>query len=202
MKFFRKDYESNRLWSGILQLADGTHLIINETSMDEGQLNNQGCLNVMALQKLFRQQEIQYDFGYYSVDYNANLPLLVLSEGKSMFDVDIKLKVKTGFIEEETMKESYEGVRAYLNEKISDKLRIYLTRVKLMDFELGEDMVKKIGQDYVSMRQKNEKVNSSDLHTLLVLSRLLALSHGRTTLTTDDWSRAVEMESERKLRTS
>lgn len=85
--YFRKDYESNRLWSGILQLSDDTHLILDETKMNEGQLNNQGCLNVMALQKLFREQVIQYDFGYYPVSYNTNIPLLVISEGKSMFEV-------------------------------------------------------------------------------------------------------------------
>lgn len=60
--------------------------------------------------------------------------------------------------------------------------------------------MRKIGDDYVSMRQQKNDVNSSDLHNLLVLSRLLALSYGRTSLTMNDWSRALEMETERKSR--
>ncbi|KAK6635761.1 hypothetical protein RUM44_001015 [Polyplax serrata] len=196
----KKDYESNRLWSAALQLPDDTLLILDETSMSEGQLKNQGCLNVLALQRLFRDQEIQYDFGYYPVTYNTNIQLLVISEGKSMFDADIKLNMRSNSVSQETLTESYEAVRIYLTEEVINKLRNYLTAVRLLDFELGEDMVKKIGEDYVTMRQQNEQVNSSDLHTLLVFSRLLALSHGRKHMIAEDWSRAVELETERKAR--
>lgn len=69
-----------------------------------------------------------------------------------------------------------------------------------MDFDLGEEMMKKIGEDYVSLRQEERTVSAFDLHTLLVLSRLLALSRGRSVMTSEDWNRAVEMETERKLR--
>ena len=44
----RKDYTANRLMSGILQLSDGTHLILNETAMQSGQLDANGisCFSV------------------------------------------------------------------------------------------------------------------------------------------------------------
>lgn len=109
------------------------------------------------------------------------------------------MKVKS-HVTDSILRESYEAVRAYLSEEIANKLRIYLTSVRLLDFQLGEEMAKKIGEEYVSMRQQNEKVTSYDLHNLLVLSRLLALSHGRGVLNEGDWSRAVEMEAERKSR--
>ena len=38
----RKDYTANRLVSGILQLSDGTHLILDETAMQSGQLDANG----------------------------------------------------------------------------------------------------------------------------------------------------------------
>ena len=37
----KKDFEANRLVSGMLQLAKGTHLIIDETAMTDGQLTAQ-----------------------------------------------------------------------------------------------------------------------------------------------------------------
>jgi len=38
----RKDYSTNRLHAGLLQLSAGTHLIIDETAMQPGQLNSSG----------------------------------------------------------------------------------------------------------------------------------------------------------------
>ena len=37
----KKDFEANRLVSGMLQLAKGTHLIVDETAMTDGQLTAQ-----------------------------------------------------------------------------------------------------------------------------------------------------------------
>lgn len=39
---FRKNYEKNRLESGMLQLSDRTHLVIDETQLEPGQLNDKG----------------------------------------------------------------------------------------------------------------------------------------------------------------
>lgn len=37
-----KDYEANRLLSGRLQLSSGTHLLLDETALENGQLDTQG----------------------------------------------------------------------------------------------------------------------------------------------------------------
>ena len=41
----KKDFEANRLVSGMLQLAKGTQLIIDETAMTDGQLTAQVYTN-------------------------------------------------------------------------------------------------------------------------------------------------------------
>ena len=38
----KKDYKANRLQSGILQLADKTHLVLDETALQPGQLDTNG----------------------------------------------------------------------------------------------------------------------------------------------------------------
>lgn len=50
------------------------------------------------------------------------------------------------------------------------------------------------------MRKKDQKINSEDLHKLLVLSRLIALSEGQCKVGVDAWKRAQVMETERKSR--
>ena len=44
-----KDYEANRLRSGQLQLAAGTHLVLDETALENGQLDTKGLLSTFCL---------------------------------------------------------------------------------------------------------------------------------------------------------
>jgi hypothetical protein len=46
----RKDNAANRLRTGLLQLAAGTHLLLDETALLPGQLNARGVANVRALE--------------------------------------------------------------------------------------------------------------------------------------------------------
>jgi len=78
--FFRKDYDTNKLWSGRLQLPDDTYLLIDETVMKAGRLVERGVKNMAALHALSLRQQL-------SPDFNTNIPLLILSKGKSMIPV-------------------------------------------------------------------------------------------------------------------
>lgn len=49
---FRKCYNSNRLLSGLLQLSSRTHLVLDETALQPGKLNNNGKI-VFELYKLY-----------------------------------------------------------------------------------------------------------------------------------------------------
>lgn len=90
--FFRKDYESNRLTSGILQLSDNTHLFIDETKLAAGQLSPAGRQNYQAISDLIVTQKVNYDFKFYPMQYDTDIPILILSESKSFIPVSIKIK--------------------------------------------------------------------------------------------------------------
>jgi len=85
----RKDYETNKLVSGVLQLAPHTHLVLDETRLQQGKLEANGVHAVQHLAHLINNQELKCDFQYYQIDYHANIPVLVLSEGRSMLPVRI-----------------------------------------------------------------------------------------------------------------
>lgn len=44
-------------------------------------------LNLQALQNLITNQQIHYDFTYYKIDYETQIPVLTLSTGKSILPV-------------------------------------------------------------------------------------------------------------------
>lgn len=83
----RKDYETGKLNSGLLQLAPHTHLVLDETRLEPGKLESHGIEAVVHISNLIRKQQLNVNFKFYTIDYNANIPVLLLSEGKSMFPV-------------------------------------------------------------------------------------------------------------------
>ena len=44
----RKDYVTNRLKSGILQLSSRTHLVLDETALQPGQLDTNGQNSILV----------------------------------------------------------------------------------------------------------------------------------------------------------
>lgn len=85
----RKDYECNRLTSGVLQLSDNTHLVLDETGLTTGALSVTGKENYKALSDLLMFQKLTYDFKYYSMEYETDIPILIFSDVKSFIPVSI-----------------------------------------------------------------------------------------------------------------
>lgn len=44
-------------------------------------------LNLQALTDVISNQQIKYDFTYYTIDYETHIPVLTLSIGKSLLPV-------------------------------------------------------------------------------------------------------------------
>jgi hypothetical protein len=86
-----KDYVRNRLAPGPLQLAHGTHLVLDETHLQAGKLSGVGLKNVQALKQLMATQKVDVDFDYYTMPLAADAPVLVLSQFKSLLQADVAL---------------------------------------------------------------------------------------------------------------
>jgi Mini-chromosome maintenance replisome factor len=83
----KKDYKTNRLQPGLLQLPKHTHLVLDETKLENGKLDHAGCSAVSDLSELIRSQMINYDFQFYKIPFHTNIPIIILSEGKSLLPV-------------------------------------------------------------------------------------------------------------------
>ncbi|KAM4703692.1 mini-chromosome maintenance complex-binding protein isoform 2-T2 [Rhinophrynus dorsalis] len=79
-----KDYSANRLVSGLLQLSPQTSLLVDETLLEQGQLDTAGVHNVTALGNLITWQKVDYDFSYHQMEFPCNINVLVTSEGRSL----------------------------------------------------------------------------------------------------------------------
>ncbi|XP_037938925.1 mini-chromosome maintenance complex-binding protein-like isoform X1 [Teleopsis dalmanni] len=168
--------------------------------MQQGQLNSQGVLAMQNIVHLVKNQEIQCDFQYYNMKYLADVPVLVFSEGKTMIPMHFRIPINTDNNTTEIIMETLKAAHHYLQPDRLDQFRRFITEAKLCEFSMDPENMEMIQTDYVQMR-KDKIINSSDeLHSLLTLSRLLAIARGKKVLDKESWELAKEMEHKRRER--
>lgn len=186
-----KDDESeNQLTQTPLQLPLNSHLLIDETKMECGQLTtlginirysthrkiifaiflNSGLNNVKLLQDLLRQQTLKYEFQIYQLDYECDVRCLIVSSTKSILPCDAYVRYQNDQPVNEVAFPS-------ISKEQMDHIRRYLTHVgQQIEFDrtmndTSSDINTHIQEDFVNMRKQKILTNLDDFHLLLVLAR-------------------------------
>lgn len=134
----KKDYTTNKLTSGILQLAPHTHLVLDETRLLPGELKADGVETVSNIAHLINNQKIKCNFQYYQIEFNADIPVLTISEGKSMLPSNshVPLQPETECVP--IIRETIEAVKHFLRPKLATITK-YLASRKLVEFKMSPD---------------------------------------------------------------
>uniref|UniRef100_A0A1Y1KGV7 Mini-chromosome maintenance complex-binding protein n=1 Tax=Photinus pyralis TaxID=7054 RepID=A0A1Y1KGV7_PHOPY len=193
-----KDYETDTLKTGILQVARNTHIVLDETKLEAGQLNESGIKAINALSNAIVLQSIAYDCLNYSVNMDCDIPFLTISEGKSLLPSDHRVCLQPDQTCLSVYPDSQEAAKRILQNFVYD-LRLYLTQARHQELQFSDDIMEVIQNDFVRLRQTRSFV-ADDLHRLLVLSRLIAISDGKSTLDVDSWRKACKLDKERASR--
>lgn len=194
----KKNYATDALNSGILQVAKGTHIVLDETSLETGRLNKWGIAAMKALNTAIVYQKIPYDFLNYSIDIECDIPFLTISQGRSLLPSDHRVCLEP----DETCLSSYPDTLAAAKTILKgfiNEIRLYLTQARDRDLQFSDDIMMVIQNDFVRLRRTRSFV-ADDLHRLLVLSRLIAISDGKTVLDVMSWNRACELDEIRARR--
>ena len=160
--------------------------------------------NVTALGNVISWQKIDYDFQYHNVEFPCDIPVLIVSQTKSMLPSDVRLPLRMN------QGGGGGGDSAALVRSLQDDVELlaafrkYLTVIRLAPFGLSDAMQEAVQQDFIRSRVPGQgnPMSPEDFHLLLVLSRLLALSCGLSELTQAIWEKAKAMETQRKARIS
>ncbi|NXE17576.1 MCMBP protein, partial [Ardeotis kori] len=196
----RKDYAANRLVSGVLQLASNTSLVVDETQLQQGQLDKTGVHNVTALGNLITWQKVDYDFNYHQMEFPCNINVLITSEGRSLLPSDCQVHLQPQIIPP-NMEEYMNSLLTAVLPSVLNKFRIYLSLLRLLDYSISDEVTKAVEEDFVEMRKNDpESITADDLHRTLLVARFLSLSAGQTTLSRERWLRAKQLEALRKAR--
>jgi hypothetical protein len=189
-----KDYEANRLKTGMLQLSDNTHLVLDETVMTTGELDSNGVKNLSALSNLITWQRVAYDFHYHTTDFACNVPVLILSEGKSLLPHDCCVKV---------LPVSLHPINPVGSIPVDqlNRLRTYIGLHRSLQYRLPDQIQHFLEQDFVDMRKESaDKMNADVFHQMLCMARLMTISHGQSELSLETWNYVKKLEKERTAR--
>lgn len=180
-----KDYELNHLSQGELQAPKGTYFVLDETKLSEGKLEDRGVKNLSAIQQVMGEQKLVYDFKYHNLTFDTDLPMLVLSKGKSIFKTDCSIALNPS--------KNYPETYASPNAQVVAVWREYLLFARQLEVEIPEKSSKTIQDSFVEMRKVNPKLDQKAMHLRMGFSRLLAVSFLENALTKERWDYAVPL---------
>jgi hypothetical protein len=77
------------LQSGLLQLAPSTVVLLNEDTLESGQLNDRGVRNLQALSETIKTQRLRYQYPFVDEGFgmDVDLSFVVCGVGKSLLPV-------------------------------------------------------------------------------------------------------------------
>ncbi|XP_052182221.1 mini-chromosome maintenance complex-binding protein isoform X1 [Diospyros lotus] len=187
----RKDYQMNRLASGVLQLAEGSHMIIDETKLQAGTLSSVGVENARLLKSLIELQKVDYDFTYYKMEMAADVQLLILSEGKSnILPADLVVPFRPSSVDSIETADA-DTLKAW---------RWYLVSLRSLSHSIEQEMQKVVEEDLVAARQADRSLGSQQFSRWLTLGRLMSVSFGESSLSFEHWQMVNELERQRRER--
>ncbi|KAJ6831676.1 mini-chromosome maintenance complex-binding protein [Iris pallida] len=187
----RKNNQTGRLVSGALQLAQGTHLTMDETYLQAGELNSNGVENVRLLKHLMDWQKVEYDFEYYKLEMAADIQMLILSEGKSnILPADLVLPFRPTTVTC-NVTASAEQLKAW---------RWYLATLRSLPYSNGPEILETVQDEMVVAMKEDQTVGSTDLNRWLTMAQLVSASFGENSLSLERWQLVKELERLRKER--
>ena len=179
----------------MLQLAVNTQLVLDETQLLPGKLEAVGIEAIANFSELIKTQRINYDFEFYKLPFLTNLPILILSEGKSLLPTDYHVPLNPEADTVKLIQETLTAAKHFLKAKLNS-IRKVLTRKRIEEFSMEISDQNMVETDYVKMRQ-DRNATVEDLHKLLVLSRLLGKVSGQAVLSREFWEDSKNSEEER-----
>ncbi|RWS06415.1 mini-chromosome maintenance complex-binding protein-like protein [Dinothrombium tinctorium] len=196
----RKDYDENKLKSGILQMSKNTLFLIDETYLSPGKLSNIGINNMSAMKNIVLSQNISYEFQFDRIEYDTDVQVVIFSEAQSLLPVTCQVPLNNfGIKDIDTV---FDSINTYLSEPLLNNLRRYITLCRLLPYELPAEKQTFIQNGLVSLMESKPGMDIDDLHRIITLSRLISVSKGEREFTESSWEIAKQLEAERRIRCS
>ena len=186
----KKDFEANRLVAGRLQLAPGTFVLLDESEMQPGDVNDNGVRALQAISSLVSDQQLPCDFSTYDVKIPLELKCLFASKGVSILKLaDVVLPLRANAAQ------SVDSIGL-------DAARFLLGLItrQTKPFRMPEDVATVFSQDFAQLRQEFREIEQRTVYVWSFLARAICFTHGEEELTIERWRSVLALERERLKR--
>lgn len=190
----RKDFVANRLVAGQLQLAPGSLLVLDETAMAEGQVNQEGVKALVAINSLVTDQILTCDFMSYDVKIPLELFCLLVSKQRSIIkDVHVTVPLRPAT---QVAQETRPAAPGSLD---AARFLLGLVTRRPRHVRISDEVGSRFSEDFAAVRQEL-KVRPELCHAWMGLARAHCLTFAEEELTAERWSAVHQLEKQRLLR--
>ncbi|KAK9840639.1 hypothetical protein WJX81_006299 [Elliptochloris bilobata] len=182
-----REHVSNRLQRSALQLPAHSSLLLDETGLAAGMLTAVGIDNLKAVKGLLELKSVDYGFLVYQLPMAADVPTTILSAGTSLLAnaVDVVVPLHATHAP---------GASTAMAGDVLGEVRAWLAAVRRLNPRLDDAHVT---AEIVAARSADPSLRPEQLHTWLLLARLLAASWGEAEVTPQRWTEMRAMEAAR-----
>jgi len=173
-----KNYENDELEPSPLQIPDNSLLILDETQLSSGQLNEQGIKNLQTLAYLIERQQLSYDFKYYKSDFQTDIKIISISNGRSLLKLPLFIAVRA------------DAAPAAVN--FTTAHADYIKGCSKIAVSMSEEIIK-TAQDYFVNQRQSSSISEEEFHLLLTLTRYIAQSERKSSAEISHWEQAKSL---------
>ncbi|EAR94188.2 mini-chromosome maintenance replisome factor (macronuclear) [Tetrahymena thermophila SB210] len=208
-----KSSSSGKISYGSLQLPKETkHFIIcDETSLQQGQLDQKGVHNVKNMINFFQDLRVPFESEFYKGFVETDVSGVILSDGKGLLYKDIQIKLEED-IDEESKQSTLFTFDILNDNNFLNQIRKYILESKnqALTVQLDEEVANNIQIDFVEKRKQQAKenilnkeiiINQESLERWIQLCRLNAASKLKKIATIEDYLEIKKLEENRIKRT-
>ncbi|KAJ8481423.1 hypothetical protein ONZ51_g5994 [Trametes cubensis] len=200
-KRFVPESQEEDLHAGLLQLPQGTVMLITEGGVREGQLLERGVMNVRAVQDIMDAQTLAYVFPYSQFTFPTDISCIVLSEGrKSTFfrtDLNVPLRASSSPADVAALYKPADEVKLPPADRLA-AFRDLIVGARSGKVQVPEATSEHIQADFVRERQGDRSLTADDLIRWMTVAKLYALSLHEPSLSIETWQRAKAFDEQRR----
>ncbi|EEB05703.1 MCM binding protein [Schizosaccharomyces japonicus yFS275] len=179
---FYPSSDGESLSTGVLQVSPGTVLVLDETQLNKGILNDTGVRNIAFLEQLITEQMLPFMFPFSQFEVPTNLRIVILSQTKSLLPSQVLYKYKKPIDDKEHSSSSSEPLEDGLIPAVFD----YISQATLVT-RIPDDVSKHIQDAFVQSRREGKAADEKTLGLQINASCLMAKSWGRNEVSYEDF---------------
>jgi hypothetical protein len=176
--------------SGTLQLPKDTLVVLDESALSEGKLEERGVKNLQCLAGVMTTQELVFAFPFNEFKIAMDLGFVTLSKGKSLLPSTLSIPVQ----QSSKQPSSQTGTRT------RREMSVYIARCRLQEVEISEEVSQAIQDDFVHARKQGGTLDQEQFAQALALGKEVARSHRRRQMVFQDYADGLRLAQEVKAR--